>query len=137
VLAAMQQLFFKRSFVTVRAGLRDSDPAVVEQASKAVESLYFQHAFDPLSRIQRESPQPAVRASALRALARVDTMEAAEFLLGVLEHGAPSDRSAALEGLKKSRGARFIELARSAMHTTTPEVQNVLRDVLRSRGIAA
>lgn len=137
VLAAMQQLFFKRSFVTVRTGLRDSDPAVVEQASKAVESLYFQHAFDPLSRIVRESPQPQVRASALRALARVDTMEAAEFLLGVLEHGAPADRAAALDGLKRSRGARFIELARSAMHTTAPEVQAALRDVLRSRGIAA
>lgn len=137
VLAAMQQLFFKRSFVTVRAGLRDSDPAVVEQASKAVESLYFQHAFDPLSRIVRESPQPPVRASALRALARVDTMEAAEFLLGILEHGAPADRNAALEGLKRSRGARFIELARSAMHTTTPEVQSALRDVLRARGVAA
>ena len=137
VLAAMQQLFFKRSFVTVRAGLRDGDPAVVEQASKAVESLYFQHAFDPLSRIVREAPQPQVRASALRALARVDTMEAAEFLLGVLEHGAPADRAAALEGLKRSRGARFIELARSALHTTTAEVQAALRDVLRSRGIAA
>lgn len=137
VLAAMQQLFFKRSFVTVRAGLRDADPAVVEQASRAVESLYFQHAFDPLSRIVRESPQAPVRASALRALARVDTMEAAEFLLGVLEHGAPADRSAALDGLKRSRGARFVELARSAMHTTTPEVQSALRDVLRSRGIAA
>jgi hypothetical protein len=137
VLAAMQQLFFKRSFVTVRAGLRDSDPAVVEQASKAVESLYFQHAFDPLSRIVRESPQPSVRASALRALARVDTMEAAEFLLGVLEHGAPADRSAALDGLKRSRGARFVELARSAMHTATPEVQAALRDVLRARNIAA
>lgn len=136
VLAAMQQLFFKRSFVTVRAGLRDSDPAVVEQASKAVESLYFQHAFDPLSRIVRESPQAPVRASALRALARVDTMEAAEFLLGQLEHGAPADRTAALEGLKRSRGARFIELARSAIHTTSPEVQSALRDVLRSRGIA-
>jgi hypothetical protein len=137
VLAAMQQLFFKRSFVTVRGGLRDTDQAVIEQASKAVESLYFQHAFDPLSRIVRESPQANVRASALRALARVDTMEAAEFLLGILEHGAPADRTAALEGLKRSRGARFIELARSAMHTTTPEVQTVLRDVLRSRGIAA
>jgi tetratricopeptide (TPR) repeat protein len=137
VLAAMQQLFFKRSFVTVRAGLRDSDPAVVDQASKAVESLYFQHAFDPLSRIVRESPQPPVRAAALRALARVDTMEAAEFLLGVLEHGAPVDRAAALDGLKRSRGARFVELARSTMHTTTPEVQSALRDVLRSRGIAA
>jgi len=137
VLAAMQQLFFKRSFVTVRAGLRDSDPAVVDQAAKAVESLYFQHAFDPLARIVRESPHPHVRASALRALARVDTMEAAEFLLGQLEHGPPADRAAALEGLKRSRGARFIELARSSMHTTTPEVQSVLRDVLRSRGIAA
>ena len=65
-------------------------------------------------------------------------MEAAEFLLGILEHGAPADRAAALEGLKRSRGARFIELARSAMHTSaTPEVQSALRDVLRSRGIAA
>jgi hypothetical protein len=137
VLAAMQQLFFKRSFVTVRAGLRDGDAAVVEQASKAVESLYFQHAFDPLSRIVREAPQPQVRASALRALARVDTMEAAEFLLGVLEHGAPADRTAALEALKRSRGARFIELARNAIHATTPEVQGALREVLRSRGIAA
>jgi hypothetical protein len=137
VLAAMQQLFFKRSFVTVRAGLRDSDPAVVEQAAKAVESLYFQHAFDPLSRIVRESPQPQVRGSALKALARVDTMEAAEFLLGVLEHGAPVDRAAALEGLKKSRGARFLELARSSLHSSAPEVQASLREVLRSRGVAA
>jgi hypothetical protein len=137
VLSAMQQLFFKRSFVTVRAGLRDGDPAVVEQAAKAVESLYFQHAFDPLSRIVREHPQPHVRASALRALARVDTMEAAEFLLGILEHGAPADRSAALDGLKRSRGARFIELARSSIHGATPDVQSSLREVLRARGIAA
>ncbi len=121
----------------MRAGLRDADPAVVEQAAKAVESLYFQHAFDPLSRIVREAPQPQVRASALRALARVDTIEAAEFLFGVLEHGAPAGRIAALDGLKRSRGTRFVELARAAMHTTTPAVQGALRDVLRSRGIAA
>ncbi|HVJ94089.1 MAG TPA: HEAT repeat domain-containing protein, partial [Labilithrix sp.] len=137
VLVAMQQLFFKRSFVTVRASLRDNDPAVVEQGSRAVESLYFQHAYDPLSRIVLEERHPQVRASALLALARVDTLEAAEFLLGILEHGAPVDRTAALEGLKRSRGARFIELARSAIHTSTPEVQAVLRDLLRARGIAA
>lgn len=137
VLGAMQQLFFKRSFVTVRQGLRDPDPGVVDQAAKAVESLYFQHAFDPLSRIVREAPQPHVRAAALRALARVDTIEAAEFLLGVLEHGAPADRTAALEGLKRSRGARFVELARSALATTAPDVQAALRDVLRTRGVAA
>ncbi len=137
VLAAMQTLFFKRSFITVRAGLRDADPAVVEQAAKAVESLYFQHAFDPLSRIVREAPQPAVRASAIKALSRVDTVEAAEFLLGVLDHGGPTDRAAALEGLKRSRGARFLELAKSTLPTSPPELQAVLRDVLRARGIAA
>ncbi len=137
VLVAMGTLFFKRSFITVRQGLRDNDPGVVEQAARAVEALYFQHAFDPLSRIIREAPQPFVRASAVRALAKVDTLEAAEFLLSILEHGAPADRVAAVEALKRSRGARFIELARSALPASAPDVQAALRDVLRSRGIAA
>jgi hypothetical protein len=137
VLGAMQTLFFKRSFITVRQGIRDPDPAVVAQASRAVESLYFQHAFDPLARIVREAPQPAVRASALRALSRVDTVEAAEFLLGVIEHGAPVDRLAALEGLSRSRGHRFLELAKAQIPRATPEVKAALRELLRARGVPA
>lgn len=137
VLQAMQTLFFKRSFVTVRAGLRDADPAIVEQAAKAVEALYFQHAVDPLSRIVRESPEAAVRASALRALARIDTVEAAEFLLGVLEHGTPADRMAALAALKGARGAKFVEVARGALQGATGPLQATLREVLASRGLAA
>jgi hypothetical protein len=137
VLSAMQTLFFKRSFITVRAGLREPDHGIVEQASKAVESLYFSHAFDPLARIVRESQEASVRASAIRALARVDTVEAAEFLLGILDHGAPADRGAALQGLKGSRGTRFLELATSALPSSGPELQGALREVLRSRGIAA
>jgi tetratricopeptide (TPR) repeat protein len=137
VLAAMQTLFFKRTFLTVRVGLREPDRGVVEQASKAVESLYFQHAFDPLARIVRESQEASVRASAIRALARVDTVEAAEFLLGVLEHGAPADRTAAMAGLKSSRGSRFLDLARASMPTSGPELQGALREVLRARGMAA
>jgi tetratricopeptide (TPR) repeat protein len=137
VLGAMQMLFFKRSFVTVRTALRDLDTDVIEQAERATEALTFPHAFDPLSRIVRESSRAATRASALRALAKVDTPEAAEFLLGVLEHGAPNDRVATLEGLKRSRAARFIELARAALPTASPDVQGALRDVLRTRGIAA
>jgi HEAT repeat protein len=137
VLQAMQTLFFKRSFVTVRAGLRDEDPAVVEQAARAVEALYFQHAVDPLSRIVRESAEPAVRASALRALARIDTIEAAEFLLGVLEHGPPADRLAALAALKGTRGTKFVELARGALQGSAAALQATLREVLASRGLAA
>jgi HEAT repeat protein len=137
VLQAMQTLFFKRSFVTVRAGLRDGDPAVVEQACKAVEALYFQHAVDPLGRILRESPDAAPRASALRAMARIDTLEAAEVLLGVLEHGAPADRSAAVAALKNTRGLRFAELARAALPTARGNFQATLREVLAARGLAA
>ena len=137
VLSAMQTLFFKRSFITVRAGLRDAEQAVVDQAAKAVGALYFQHAFDPLSRIVRESPHAPVRASALGALARIDTIEAAEFLLGVLEHGAPPDRVAAMDGLKKARGARFVEVAKAAMPTSSATLQGSIREVLRARGFAA
>jgi HEAT repeat protein len=137
VLSAMQTLFFKRSFITVRAGLRDPDHGVVEQAAKAVESLYFPHAFDPLARIVRESQEASVRASALRALARIDTVEAAEFMLGILDHGAPVDRAAAMSGLKGSRGSRFIEIALSSLPTSGAELAGALREVLRARGAAA
>src|SRR5260370_2244032 len=105
VLKAMQTLTFKRSFITVRAGLSDPELAVVEQATKAVEALHFPHAFDPLARIVRESAQPSARAAALRALARIDTVEAAELLLGVLAHGPSSDRLAALTALQRTAGA--------------------------------
>jgi tetratricopeptide (TPR) repeat protein len=137
VLRAMKTLFFKRTFVTVRKGLRDPDGPIVREAATAVESLYFQHAFDPLSRIVRESSQPEVRASALRALAKVDTLEAAEFLLGTLDHAGPADQKAAADGLKESRGSRFLELARSTLPQASPELAQLLRDILRRRGIQA
>jgi tetratricopeptide (TPR) repeat protein len=137
VLQSLQTLFFKRSFVTVRAALRDADPAVVEQACKAVETLYFPHAVDPLSRILRESPDPAPRASALRALARIDTLEAADILLGVLEHGAPADRLAALAALKSTRGSRFVELARGMLQGAKQPLRGDLLEVLAARGLAA
>jgi tetratricopeptide (TPR) repeat protein len=136
VLSAMQTLFFKRSFVTVRTGLRDSHHAVVEQAARAVECLHFPHAFDPLVRIVRESQEASVRASALQALARVDTMEAAEYMLGVLDYGAPADRTAAMSGLKGAHGSRFLELAQTSLPTSGTELQGALREVLRARGVA-
>jgi hypothetical protein len=137
VLQALQTLCFKRSFVTVRAALRDPDDSVVDQACKAVEALYFQHAVDPLSRILRESPDAAPRASALRALVRIDTLEAAEILLGVLEHGAPADRLAALAALKAKTGMRFVELARATVQNAREPLRASLVELLSARGVAA
>ena len=136
VLSAMQTLFFKRSFVAVRRGLGDPDPVVVDQATRAVEALSFQHAVDPLSRIAREWTAPEIRAAALRALSRVDSTEAAEFLVGVLDHGAPADRLAALAALKGARGVRFVDLARSALPTAGPALAATLREALAARMVA-
>jgi hypothetical protein len=125
VLRALEAMRYKRTFVTVRAGLRDPDPVVVSQAAEAVKALYFPLALDPLARILAESPQPAVRAAALRALARIDTLEAAQLVLGAIEHGTPADREAALAAGKESRGTatKLQELARDAL----PRSSGVLR----------
>ncbi len=137
VLAAMRQLFFKRSFVTIRNGLRHPDLVVVKAASTACEALFFPHAFDPLSRIVRESNASEVRASAIYALSRIDTVEAAEFLLGLVNHGAPADVSAAAKALASARGTRFVELAKAALPTSSPRTATVLRNILHARNIAA
>ena len=130
VIAALQRLFFKRTFVTLRSGLTDPDPGLVDAAAHALEALHFAEAFDPLSRIVRESPAPRVRASAIAALARIDSHEAAEFLLGVLAHGAPPDATAASRSLRDARGASFLNLARAELATSTPALQAKLRDIV-------
>jgi hypothetical protein len=135
VLDALQILFYKRTFVTVRAALREGDPALVTQAAKTIAALRFPHAFDPLARIFRESPVRDVRASALWALAHVDTSEATEFLIGVLHHGAPEDRVATLDTLRKEGGAKWVELARSAEPGSSGVLQESLRVLRALQGV--
>jgi tetratricopeptide (TPR) repeat protein len=130
VLRALERMCFKRSFITVRAALRDADPAVAQQASETVSALCFPPAVDPLSRIMAESAQPTVRAAALRALSRIDTLEAAELVLGVLEHGTPADREAALAAVKDTHGTKLMELARAALPRSTGTLHATLVDLL-------
>jgi hypothetical protein len=134
VLRAMQTLFFKRTFVTVRAGLRDAQAPVVDEAATTVKALRFPHAFDPLARIVRESAEPSVRAAALLAMAHIDTIEAAEFLLGVLDSGAPVDQASARGALKDARGTKFAEAAREAMRGAGAGLKANLRDVMEGWG---
>jgi hypothetical protein len=62
-------------------------------------------------------------------------VESAEFLLGILEHGAPADRKAAHEALRQARGGRFIELARASFATSAGEAKKSLQELLRARGV--
>lgn len=136
VVAALERFMYKRTFVTVRAALNDSDGGVRKRAYSTLEALRFPHAFDPLARIFRESTDRGARASSLRAIARIDTNEAAELLLGVFQHEGQVERSAASEALKRSRGTVFLDIARGAMPTLNDGVRAQLRDIFQARGEA-
>lgn len=137
VLIALRTLFFKRSFVTVRAALKRNDAQLVSVLADTTRSLFFVHAFDPLARIVRETNVQAVRGAAIMAMARIDTDEAAEFLLGLLEHGTPNDRQAAQHGIRDGRGNRFLELARAQLPSMTGDAREAVRATLQARGIQA
>ncbi len=137
VLDALRTLFYKRSFVTVRLALQDPDTAVVQGATRTLKALQFPHAFDPLARIYREAASANVRAAALQALSQIDTPEAAELLLGVLEHGAPTDRVVAVSALKNASGVKFQDLAREAMSRVPVALRKSLTEILTSRARSA
>jgi hypothetical protein len=133
VVRALSRFLYKRTFITLRPALSDPESSVVQEAATALEKLHFTHAFDPLARIYRESQSASVRASAVRALARIDTLEASEMLLGVIEHDGREERQAAVEALKRVRGMKFVDVATAALPGLSAPAQQIVRDVLRSR----
>lgn len=136
VVRALSRFLYKRTFITLREALVDGDPTIVHEGAKALEELRFPHAFDPLARIYRESQSTNVRCSALRALSKIDTLEAAEMLLGVIQHDGAEERGAALDALKKARGLRFVDLARDQMKQLAGPARAAVRDVLQARGVS-
>jgi len=135
VVKALSRFLYKRTFITLREALADPDSTIVQEAAKALEELRFPHAFDPLARIYRESQAPGVRASAVRALAKIDTVEAAEMLLGIIQHDGTEERTAAVEALKRARGPKFPDLAREQLKQLAGPAKAAVREVLQSRGI--
>ncbi len=136
VAQALSRFLYKRSFITLRAALVDPEAAVVAAAARSIEELRFPHAFDPLARIHRESGSESVRASALRAIARIDTMEAAEFLVGLVEHGTAEERAVLSEALRRARGTKFVEVARHTIETLDPAPRAAVLEILAARGVS-
>ncbi len=135
VIKALSRFLYKRSFITLREALADPDPILVQEAARAIEELRFAHAFDPLARIYRESQVSMVRASAVRALAKVETVEAAEMLLGVIQHDGIEDRGAAVDALKRVRSTKFIDVAKEHYGELVGPARAAVREVLVARGV--
>lgn len=132
---ALSRYYYKRTFVTLERALIDPNAAVVKEAVNAIDRLRFDHAYDPLARIYRTSQKADVRLAALKSIARIDALEAAELVLGVLDHGGPAERDVVTTALKAGRGNRFVEAARAAYPEASEELKARLSDILRARGI--
>lgn len=130
VAQALSRFLFKRTFVTIRAALADADARVRRAAVEAVENLHFPHALDALVRIHREATSDDARGAALRAIARIDTAEAAELLLGVLEHGTNADRRATVDALRRAPSSSFVKLAKSDLAARSPAVRDAVRAIV-------
>ncbi|MBL8941679.1 MAG: HEAT repeat domain-containing protein, partial [Myxococcales bacterium] len=90
VAESMGKLRFKRSFALVGRALRDDDADVREAAAAATGQLVFPHAFEPLRRIfaARDVPDATrARLAALKAIGKINTVEALEFLCDRLREG--------------------------------------------------
>lgn len=135
VVRALSRFLYKRTFITLRDALGDPEPSVVLESAKAVEDLRFPHAFDPLARIYRESQTASIRASAVRALAHIDTLEAAELLLSIIEHDGREEQKAAVDSLKKARGMKFVDIAKNALPGLSDPSKVAIREILRARGV--
>lgn len=134
VMRAVRQLFFKRSFVLVMRGLADPDKGVRREALHAVSALHFGHAFDPLSRIYRETSDPEVRRAALSSIGKIPSVQAAELLIDVLRHGDRAERDIARDALVRADHPEVTPLLQRACAAETEAVRAELEKVLRLRG---
>lgn len=134
VLTALKRFMYKRTFVTVREALKSDMDEVTQTAYKTTEALRFPHAFDPLARIFRDTSDEGARQAALRAIGRIDTLEAAELLLAVLQHEDNTIQELAVDVLKRTRGRFFPQTARAAFQHLPAAAQKNVRRILQARG---
>jgi len=133
-LKAVRSLFFKRSFVLVMQGLEDEEGNVRREALEAVSALHFGHAFDPLQRIYRQSPNAEVRRAALGSIGKIHSVAAAEMLIDVLRQGDPDERRLVQGHLGRAEQPEVDNLLRRAAAAESGATQAAILEILRSRG---
>jgi HEAT repeat protein len=134
VAAAMGSLRFKRSFALVGRALRDEVAAVREAAANATSRLIFPHAFEPLRRIfeARDLPDPErAHAAALRAIGKINTVEALECLCDRLREGNKQHVELALHALGELTNPELLPYLRHQIELVPAAYRAVLEDTTR------
>lgn len=131
---AAGQMPFKRSAQLLRRAAHDPDGNVLAAVARAVARKQSPVFVDPLRRLARDAPTLEVRAAALRALAAIDNVEAADAVLEALEAGSRDERQAVIEALRKrrpDRNGRLVQAARERLaRGVSPDVAEDFQNAL-------
>lgn len=131
VAGAMGSLRFKRSFTLLARALHDDVPAVRSAAATSLTQLVFPHAFEPLRRLfeARDLPEPEpVRHAALRAIGKIGTVEALDFLCDRLREGEQPFVKLAAAALSELQTPELLPYLRRQIDFVPPEFRAILED---------
>jgi len=134
VARAMGSLRFKRSFGLLERALRDELTTVRESAAESLAKLVFPHAFEPLRRIfeARDLPDPVIaRGSALRAIGKINTVEALDFLCDRLREGEQPFIDESLAAIGELSNPDLLPYLRHEIELVPVEYRPVVEDAVR------
>jgi len=137
VAEALGALRFKRSFSTLAKALRSDDAEVRKRAADAISNLYFPHAFDRLRRVfeARDLPDAQdARLAALRAIGRINTVEALDFLCDRLREGDESFIRHVTLAISELNNADLAPYIRQQIDLVPPSYRSILEDAAARLG---
>jgi tetratricopeptide (TPR) repeat protein len=137
VAEALGVLRFKRSFSTLSIALRNEEQEVHRKAAEAIEKLSFPHAFDRLRRVfeARDLPDPdSARIAAVKAIGKINTVEALDFLCDRLREGDPRYVDHVTGAISELNNADLAPYIRQQIDLVPPMYRSVLEDAASRLG---
>jgi hypothetical protein len=132
VMGATVLVYAARSIGLIRKGLGDTASQVVNEALRALRTVDFVDALDPVLRILRDTADERVRVAALEGIGRLRTPAAAVVLIEAVRQETGAVRATAEAQLKRLSGDEMSGLVRQARDAEIGERREILDRVLRA-----
>jgi HEAT repeat protein len=129
-MAAAPKTFHERCVAILRQGLEDEDEGVRGEARRALRTVMFRNALQPLVRLFRESRDEAVRLTAIEAIADIKRRDAGLFLLEVVRSEAGPLFEMATRRLRSFPNADLLPIVRQLAEGERSPVKEALESIL-------
>jgi tetratricopeptide (TPR) repeat protein len=131
-MSATAKVPHERSFGILRRGLADDDETVRLEARRALRTMSFRNALQPLVRLYRETREEVVRLTIVDAIADIGRREAGLFLLEVLRSEGGALFELAAKRLRTFPVAELVPVVRQLAEGEHGPVKAALEGILAS-----